>query len=102
MEDGEKSEGEKVGNRFDSAKDCKISLDLDGRLKVPGEIKVTQLRPDIIITSVRTRQLTIVEIRVSREDWINISGELKKTKHSPIVEEGKQKGWSVSVWPVEV
>ena len=44
----------------------------------------------------------MIEITVTTEERIKVSGELKKTKYSPIVEEGRQKGWRVSIWAVEV
>ena len=63
---------------------------------------MTNLRPDITITSEETKQLILIELTVPTEERIEISGELKKNKYTPILEEGKQKGWGVSVWAVEV
>ena len=60
------------------------------------------MRPDIIIVSHTAKQMIMVELTVPHEERIEVSGELKRSKYSPIIEEGKQKGWSVSIWPVEV
>ena len=95
VREGEKYKGsEKVeqSSILSSAKDWKLSTDLEGRLKIPAEISVTNLRPDITITSEETKQLILIELTVPTEERIEISGELKKNKYTPILEEGKQKG----------
>ena len=39
---------------------------------------------------------------VPSEDRIEVSGELKRLKYEQIVQEGRQNGWKVRVWAVEV
>ena len=57
-----------------------MSVDLEGRLKIPSEITVTHLRPDMILISKDTKQLGIIELTVPIEDRIEISGEKKRNK----------------------
>ena len=103
-------EGEKIDpetpkltvNYLSTAKDWKMAVDLEGRLKIPEEVTVTNLRPDITITSRNTKQMAIVELTVPSEDRIEVSGELKRMKYEQIAQEGKLKGWRVRIWAVEV
>ena len=102
-------EGEKVektpyqGESYLSeAKDWKMSVDLEGGLKIPVEVCTTNLRPDIIIVSKSTKQMGIVELTVPIEERIEISGEIKRCKYESVVVEGKQNGWKVRCWSVEV
>ena len=39
---------------------------------------------------------------VPNEDRVEVSGELKRLLYEPIVQEGRQNGWRVIVWAVEV
>ena len=48
--------------------------------------------PLITINSEEAKQLILIELTVPTEERIEISGELKKNKYTPILEEGKQKG----------
>ena len=85
-----------------SAKDWKLTVDLDSSLKIPREICHTNLRPDLIIVSRKSKQMGIVELTVPNENRIEVSGEIKRLKYEPIVQEGRRNGWRVKVWAVEV
>ena len=85
-----------------SAKDWKITVDLDTSLKIPRDICNTNLRPDLIMVSRKTKQIGILELTVPNEDRIEVSGELKRAKYEPIAHEARLKGWSVRIWAVEV
>ena len=105
MKEGEKVDrtGKKVNSSIlDKAKDWNMQIDLQERVRIPEIITSTSMRPDIILTSEETRQMIMIELTVPTEDRIEISGELKRTKYTPIVEEGKQNGWGISIWAVEV
>ena len=54
------------------------------------------------MVSKKTKQLRIVELTEPNEDRVEVSGELKRLKYEPIVQEGRQNGWRVRVWAVEV
>ena len=104
LREGEKQATEKPKYKsiLDSARDWEMHIDLERRVKIPPEISVTNMRPDILITSQLTKQMIMVELTVPREERIEVSSELKRAKYNPIIEEGKQNDWSVSIWPVEV
>ena len=55
-----------------------VNDEFDNRLTIPKEITVTNLRPDIIIYSKKTKQFGIIELTVPSEERIEVSG--KKTK----------------------
>ena len=71
-------------------------------MKIPIAVSATNLRPDIIIVSGKTKQMGIVELTVPSEERIEISGEIKRNKYEKIVNEGRQNGWRVRCWAVEV
>ena len=75
---------------------------MNGGMKIPSSITVTNLRPDMILLSESTKQLGIIELTVPSENRIEVSSELKKAKYAPLAEEAKQKGWRVRIWAVEV
>ena len=106
VKEGEKRqqeiEREEYHTYLSSAKDWKLTVDLDSSLKIPREICHTNLRPDLIIVSRKSKQMGIVELTVPNEDRIEVSGEIKRLKYEPIVQEGRRNGWRVKVWAVEV
>ena len=77
-------------------------MDIEGRLKIPAEVAVTNLRPDITITSMKTKQMAIIELTVPTEERIEISGEIKRSKYEILVSEGRKNGWRMRCWAVEV
>ena len=91
-----------LGSYLDGTTDWKMMVDLEGNLKFPKQVAVTNLRPDMILMSNRTKRIGLIELTVPSEERIEVSGELKKAKYTPLQEEGKSKGWKVQVWAVEV
>ena len=87
---------------LDSANDWQLEVDLNGRLKVPTEVSVTNLRPDMMLISWKTKQVGFIELTVPSEERIEVSGEIKKSKYEAIAIEGRQRGWRVRIWAVEV
>ena len=67
---------------LDEASDWTLTTDLDGKLRVPREVADTQLRPDMILISRKTKRIGIVELTVPGEERIEVSGELKRAKYS--------------------
>ena len=107
LKEGEKPNREDKGQKYvdsylNSANDWKLEVDLDGRLKVPTEITTTNQRPDMMIISKQTKQVGFIELTVPNEDRIEVSGEMKKAKYESIAIDGRQKGWRVRIWAVEV
>ena len=87
---------------LDSASDWRLIVDLDGRLKVPEEVAVTDMRPDMLLISEETKKVGIVELTVPGEERIEVSGELKRTKYAGLQEEGRKNGWLVQTWAIEI
>ena len=91
-----------LGSYLDGANDWKLHVDLDRKLKFPREVAVTNLRPDMLLVSESTKRIGLVELTVPNEERIEVSGELKKSKYTPLQEQGKVNGWNVNIWAVEV
>ena len=62
---------------LDTASDWEVRVDLNGKLKIPSSITITDLRPDMVLISESTRQLGIIELTVPNENRIEVAGELK-------------------------
>ena len=73
---------------LESAQDWNMRVDLDQRLKVPDWIVQTNLRPDIIIISEKTKQIGAIELTVPSEERVEVSGELKRAKYETLRERG--------------
>ena len=71
-------------------------------MRVPREVADTQLRPDMILISRKTKRIGMVKLTVQGEERIEVSGELKRVKYAPLEVEGRRKGWAVRVWKVKV
>ena len=102
---GEKKQRKKqlpMGSFLDGAGDWCLTVDLDGKLKVPERVAETSLRPDMVLLSENSKRMGIVELTVPSEERVEISGELKKAKYAEIETEGRRKGWAVRIWTVEV
>ena len=96
------TETPKYANYLTSAKDWRLSIDVDGQLHIPKDVTTTNLRPDITLISRATRQFGIVELTVPTEDRVEISGELKKNKYEKLAQEAKLNKWRVRIWAIEV
>ena len=79
-----------------------MSVDIGERMKIPISVAVTDLRPDLTITSLKTKQMAIIELTVPTEDRVEISGEIKRAKYEILVSEGRKNGWRMRCWAVEV
>ena len=78
-----------------------MQADLDGHLKFPKEVAVTDKRLDMILISTESKKVSLVELTVPSEERVEVSGELKKTKYAQLQHEGKTNGWNVQVWTIE-
>ena len=87
---------------MEGAKDWRLLVDLDGKLRVPGNIVETELRPDMLLISDATKRMGVIELTVPSEDRVEVSSELKKNKYAVLQQEGKKRGWGVQIWAVEV
>ncbi|XP_078608663.1 uncharacterized protein LOC144880403 [Branchiostoma floridae x Branchiostoma japonicum] len=78
-----------------TAGDWDLRVDLDRKLTFPEEITTTNLRPDIVIWSAKTRQVVILELTVPWEDRLEEAFERKAEKYSEL----KQSCMRVTDWP---
>ena len=104
VDKGEKTTHTETETRcyLNSASDWRLTVDLDGRLKAPGEVAVTNMRPDMLLISDMTKKMGIVELTVPGEERIEVSGELKRTKYAGLQEEGRENGWLVQIWATDI
>ncbi|XP_028292553.1 uncharacterized protein LOC114455485 [Gouania willdenowi] len=85
-----------------TARDWVLKVDLGKQLKFPEEVAKTTLRPDIVITSVATKQVVLLELTVPWEDRMEEAHERKRAKYSELVEECRSNGWRARCQPIEV
>ncbi len=87
---------------LDTARDWKMQVDLDQKLRFPPEIITTNLRPDLILWSNSQKSLFIVELTVPWEAVIGEANERKRLKYSDVAAKAVQRGWQTQLLPVEV
>ena len=87
---------------LDGSNDWEMKVDLDCRMKIPEQIVKTNLRPDIIIYSKRSKKVAMIELTVPWEDRIGLANELKKSKYEDCRQECITNTWKCEVWPVEI
>ena len=107
VREGEKNRGAKSGRRqgggrLVGASDWEMQVDLGGKLVVPQEIVCTNLRPDIVLWSVREKTVYFIELTVPWENSVEAAFERKKARYADLKTESEQRGWKTRVRPVEV
>ncbi|XP_061747756.1 uncharacterized protein LOC133545995, partial [Nerophis ophidion] len=85
-----------------TARDWELSVDLGKQLKFPDVVAKRTLRPDIVLTSVASKQVILLELTVPWEDRMEEANERKSAKYSQLVEECRSNGWRAMCRPVEV
>ena len=76
-----------------------MRVDLD---KFPDHVTSTSLRPDIVLSSVSSRQVLLIELTVPWEDRIEEANERKRSKYQELVEQCQRGGWKARCEPIEV
>ena len=80
-----------------------MQVDLGGKLVVPQEIASTNLKPDIVLWSRRRMRVYFIELlTVPWEALVAEAYERKKLRYVELGTEAEQRGWKVSICPVEV
>lgn len=82
--------------------DWELGVDLAKQLKFPEVVAKTTLRPDIVVTSVASKQVSLLELTVPWEDRMEEAHERKRAKYSELVEECQSNGWRARCQPIEV
>lgn len=91
-----------AGGLLTTTRDWQLQIDLGRQLKFPGYIAATSLRPDIVLTSVATKQVVILELTVPWKDRIEEAHERKRSKYAELSTECRNNGWKTRCEPVEV
>ena len=68
-----------------TARDWELRVDLGRQLQFPEIVARTTLRPDIVLTSLTTKQVVLLELTVPWEDRIEEAHERKRAKYSDLV-----------------
>ena len=74
-----RSKGQK--NLMSTADDWKLEVDLNKKLVFPREIVMTNLRPDIVLSSQKAKTVVMIELTVPWEDHIEEANERKRLKY---------------------
>ena len=88
--------------KLSAAQDWQRRVDIGERLKVPEQIAITTLRPDLILWSTETRQVLLIELIVPWEENIDVACERKLEKYQELVEQCKFNKWRTACYPIEV
>ena len=84
------------------AKDWDLQVDLGKQLRFPERICTTSLRPDMVLTSERSKQVVLIELTVPWEERIEEANSRKRAKYEELAVECRARGWRVKNEPVEV
>ena len=105
VREGEKKKGtvrRRPRSYMEGARDWRLMVDLDRKLRVPHHIVETELRPDMLLISDSSKRMGVIELTIPSEDRVEVAGELKKSKYAVLQQEGRRNGWAVQVWAVEI
>jgi hypothetical protein len=87
---------------FQGTGDWVIAADLPPRRNYPDMIASTGLRPDIVVTSIRTKVIVIIELTVPYESNMSGSHEFKLAKYEDLVAQLHRQGYKTHLFAVEV
>jgi hypothetical protein len=79
-----------------------MEVDLHRQQKFPPVIAVTNSRPDMVLWSIKSRQVVVIELTVPWEEHIEEANERKRSKYQQLVEDYQQNGWKTRCMPVDV
>lgn len=95
------SQSKPAAGLLTSASDWELSVDLGKQLKFPDHIAMF-LRPDVVLSSVASRQVLLIELTVPWEDRIEEANERKRSNYQELVEQCQGRGWKARCEPIEV
>lgn len=79
-----------------------MKVDLERQLQFPTEITETLLRPDLVLWSVASKMVLLVELTVPWEEGLDAAFERKQAKYSDLAADCREVGWKATPCPVEV
>ena len=86
---------------LDSTNDWELTADIGKQLQFP-EVVHTTLRPDIVLSSKKTKKIVIIELTVPWEERCSQANERKKAKYEELVQQCREAGWQAWNYPIEV
>jgi hypothetical protein len=103
---GKSSSGRPSGKKkslLDGARDWKFLVDFDDQMiTFPPEIYATPERPDIVIWSVSSRTVILLELTCPAEEGIQAASLRKTARYTPLKNYIKESGWSPYLMTFEV
>ncbi|KAJ8341252.1 hypothetical protein SKAU_G00335430 [Synaphobranchus kaupii] len=91
-----------MGRLLSPGSEWNMKVDLGRQLQFPREIAETSLRPDMVLWSVASKTVLLVELTVPWEGGLETAHERKRAKYSDLAAECREAGWKATVCPVEV
>ena len=82
--------------------DWHVATDLKHNFIFPTEIALTTKRPDIVIWSVKAKQVFVIELTVPYEENFDWAHQYKLEKYEDLQEQCVRNGWITNVFPIEV
>lgn len=94
MKAGEKPQAQSIlaACLLSSASDWELRVDLGRQLKFPEYVTPTSLRPDLMLTSVSSKQVLVLELTAPWEDRMEEVNEHKRLKCNKLMEECWRRG----------
>ena len=89
------------GGLLSGASTWEMRVDLNKRLVFPDVVH-TNLRPDIVLWSVKGKKIILIELTVPWEEGCGEAHERKMSKYQGLLELFRAKNWSAWLFPVEV
>ena len=84
------------------AQDWSLLVDVGKQLKIPHEIVVTNMRPDVVLFSRKRKTVVILELTVPWESRIDEAHERKRLKYVDLQSQCNENGWKTTCFPIEV
>lgn len=97
-----KQTGVSLTTILDAANDWEMAVDLPGQGSYPECIRISKMRPDIVIYSTTAAQLILVELTVPWESRLEEQHTFKLEKYRDLCAELRQQGRKVHLFAVEV
>ena len=82
--------------------DWHVATDLKHNFIFPTGIALTTKRPDIVIWSVKTKNVFVIELTVPYEENFDWAHQHKLKKYEDMREQFVRNGWITNVFPIEV
>ena len=87
---------------LNSASDWKLCFDLGDKLVIPAFLTISTLRPDILLFSILTKKVVIIELTSPCEENMAEWHKVKTEKYHTLCSSIRSNGWSVFFFAIEV